>query len=396
MEKFDLDGQEIEINNEFKGAFNLLENSGECIFVTGKAGTGKSTLLKYFVKKTKEKIVLLAPTGVAALNVGGVTIHSFFKFPPRPITDKDIRYQDDDLYKWVNTIVIDEVSMVRADMMDAIDKFMRLNGKNSSKPFGGTQMIFFGDLYQLSPIVKDEEEAKLFSSYYENEWFYSAHIFNEIELNVIELQKVYRQKDEHFIGLLDAVRKNIIDSNQLAELNQNYTNLGLEEERNYITLTCTNNRAKRINIRQLNRLAAQEYRYIGRIEGRFPPKRLPTDIELKLKAGAQVMFIKNDSRKRWVNGTIGTVYSLDEKSIKVSVSSKGHQYIHEVGIEVWEILKYKFNAIERSIETDVVGRFSQYPLKLAWAVTIHKSQGLTYNDVIIDLGEVLSRMVKLM
>jgi energy-coupling factor transporter ATP-binding protein EcfA2 len=386
MEKFDLDGQEIEINDEFKGTLNLLENSGKCIFVTGKAGTGKSTLLKYFVKKTKKKIVLLAPTGVAALNVGGVTIHSFFKFPPRPITDADIRQYSDEIYKQIEIILIDEVSMVRADMLDAIDKFLRKNGKSPHKPFGGIQMVFFGDLYQLEPIVKGEEEQKLFASYYESPWFFDSKVLKEIDVQLVELKNVYRQKDSNFIDLLDSFRKNRFSNVQLENINNLCDRtLDLDTVESSIVLTCTNRRAKYINNKKLAQLTSQEFTFLGTIEGRFPEENLPTEIELKLKKGAKVMFIKNDYRKRWVNGTIGYVHSLDESSIKVEVNNDIHQFVYDVDLTSWEILKYKYNPISRSIETEVVGLYRQFPLKLAWAVTIHKSQGLTFNELIIDL-----------
>jgi ATP-dependent DNA helicase PIF1 len=377
------DALELDFNEDFKRAYDLLENSNRFVFITGKAGTGKSTLLKYFVRSTIKKVVLLAPTGVAALNIGGVTIHSFFKFPPRPITDADIRYYPElEIYKIIETIVIDEISMVRADLLDAIDKFMRLNGKYPLKPFGGTQVIFFGDLYQLSPIVANEEEARLFGTYYESPWFFDSKVIQEIDLEIIELSKVYRQKDKSFIDILDAIRTNKVDNSTLAIINEQYTNHIRDEE--FITLTCTNGRAKGINFRKLSLLPLPEYIYLGTIEGEFPIKTLPTDIELRLRKDARVMFIKNDLHKRWVNGTIGKICNLDDKSVRVEIISEGNQYAYEVEQETWEILKYKFNPEIRSINTEVIGSFKQYPLKLAWAVTIHKSQGLTFNNLIID------------
>ena len=381
-----LDGQEIEINEEFRGALEILENTRKCIFVTGKAGTGKSTLLKYFVNKTKKKTVLLAPTGVAALNIGGVTIHSFFRFPPRPITDEDIRNSGDEIYKYVDTIVIDEISMVRADMLDAIDKYMRINGKYPHKPFGGTQMIFFGDLYQLEPIVKGEEETSYIFSLYKSPWFFDSIIFQELDVQLIELETVYRQKEKSFIELLDAIRKKQYSINELDKINNRYDNsLNLDLVDSSIILTCTNRRSKNINLRKLHQIKTRDYTYLGKIEGEFLKERLPTEIELKLKKGAKVMFIKNDLNKRWVNGTIGEVHTLDDESIKVEVKYDKQKIVYDVEIVAWEILRYRFNSITKSIETEVVGVFRQFPLKLAWAVTIHKSQGLTFDNLIIDL-----------
>lgn len=378
-----LENLELDFNEDFKRAYDLMENSNRFVFITGKAGTGKSTLLKYFVRSTSKKVVLLAPTGVAALNIGGVTIHSFFKFPPRPITDADIRsYPELEIYKIIETIVIDEISMVRADLLDAIDKFMRLNGKYPLKPFGGAQVIFFGDLYQLSPIVANEEEARLFGTYYESPWFFDSKIIQQIDMEIIELSKVYRQKDESFINILDAIRTNNFDNSTLAIINEQYTTHIRDDD--VITLTCTNGRAKGINFRKLSQLPPPEYEYLGTIEGEFPIKTLPTDIELRLRKDAQVMFIKNDLHKRWVNGTIGKISNLDDKSVRVETISNGNPYVYEVEQETWEILKYKFNPETRSINTEVVGSFKQYPLKLAWAVTIHKSQGLTFKNLIID------------
>lgn len=308
------DALELDFNEDFERAYDLMENSNRFVFITGKAGTGKSTLLKYFVQNTCKKVVLLAPTGVAALNIGGVTIHSFFKFPPRPITDADIRsYPELEIYKIIETIVIDEISMVRADLLDAIDKFMRLNGKYPLKPFGGAQVIFFGDLYQLSPIVANEEEARLFGTYYESPWFFDSKIIQQIDMEIIELSKVYRQKDESFINILDAIRTNNFDNSTLAIINEQYTTHIRDDD--VITLTCTNGRAKGINFRKLSQLPLPEYEYLGTIEGEFPIKTLPTDIELRLRKDAKVMFIKNDLHKRWVNGTIGKISNLDDKSV---------------------------------------------------------------------------------
>jgi len=378
----------LDLSGDFKKGYDLANSSEPCIFITGKAGTGKSTLLKYFVQNTSKKTVVLAYTGVAAVNIGGETIHSFFKFPPRPIISDDIReYPEREIYKMLDTIVIDETSMVRADLLDGIDRFMRCNGRDSSKPFGGAQIIFFGDLYQLSPIVSGTEEEQYFASYYRSPWFFSAQVFKDIELCILELKKVYRQKDANFINLLDAIRINRISTSWLNLLNQRCSpSFTPQDADSWITLTSTNRLASSINMGRLSRLPQREFTYVGTIEGSFPYKRLPTDTVLKFKVDAQVMFVKNDMRRRWVNGTIGRIHALDEKSIKVEIMGDEQSYIYSVVPVTWEILKYSIDHGSRSIKTDAIGSFTQYPLRLAWAITIHKSQGLTLDKVIIDLG----------
>jgi len=378
----------IEISGDFENAFSLLENTNDCIFITGKAGTGKSTLLKYFVANTKKQVIVLAFTGVAALNIGGETIHSFFKFPPRPIMDDDIRERPNrEIYKLIDTIVIDEISMVRADLLDAIDKFMRINGRDVSKPFGGIQVVFFGDLFQLSPIVSGIEESQYIASLYKSPWFFDANVLKSYPHKLIELKKVYRQKDSTFIALLDSIRTGYFDNSHLNQINQRFQARQFQNGSTpNITLTSTNSLAAQINEAKLNQLTSPELTYLGTIEGDFPKKALPTDTVLKFKQSAQVMFVRNDLNRRWVNGTIGNIHSLDKDSIHVEIQDKGTQSIFPVGIEKWEILKYKFDPIAHRLETEVVGSFTQYPLRLAWAVTIHKSQGLTFDSVVIDLG----------
>lgn len=378
----------IEISGDFENAFSLLENTNNCVFITGKAGTGKSTLLKYFVANTKKQVVVLAFTGVAALNIGGETIHSFFKFPPRPIMDDDIRERPNrEIYKLIDTIVIDEISMVRVDLLDAIDKFMRINGRDLSKPFGGIQVVFFGDLYQLSPIVSGTEESQYIASLYKSPWFFDANVLKSHPYKFIELTKVYRQKDSTFIALLDSIRTGSFDNSHLIQLNQRFQARQLQNGSTpNITLTSTNSIAAQINEAKLNQLTTPEFSYLGTIEGDFPKKAFPTDTVLKFKQDAQVMFVKNDLQRRWVNGTIGKIHSLDKDSIHVEIIENGTQSIYPVGIEKWEILKYKFDPVAHRLETEIVGSFTQYPLRLAWAVTIHKSQGLTFDSVVIDLG----------
>lgn len=383
------DFSNIEINGDFENALYLLENTQDCIFITGKAGTGKSTLLRYFVANTRKQVVVLAFTGIAALNIGGVTIHSFFKFPPRPLTEDDIKESPDkEMYKAIDTIVIDEISMVRADLLDGIDKFLRINGRDPKKPFGGIQIIFFGDLFQLPPIVTDEAEAQFFATIYQSPWFFDAHVLQSHPHKLIELTKVYRQKDDGFIALLDAIRTGNFDGSHIQKINQRFNLLQPSNENApNITLTSTNKIAYQINEAELNKLPCPEFTYTSVIEGDFPMKAFPTNTVLHLKQGAQVMFVKNDANHRWVNGTIGKVNRLDNESICVEVTYEDNSLIYNVPKEKWEILRYKFDFVGRKLETEVIGAFTQYPLRLAWAVTIHKSQGLTFDKIIIDLGD---------
>lgn len=380
-----LDGEPLDFNEDFQIAFHLMEDTDKFIFVTGKAGTGKSTLLKYFNEFTQKQAILLAPTGVAALNIGGMTIHKFFRFPPRPLTEEDIiGHYNNELYQLVDTIVIDEISMVRADLLDGIDQALRARRGEYEKPFGGVQLIFFGDLFQLPPIVDHEEEARLFGINYESPWCFDAKVFAEIELHVIELKKVYRHIDSNFINLLDAIRRNKILPNQLETINHRVGYEFDEQIKLPIILTCTNSRADSINTQKLAQIHEPLYQFPGRIEGDFPKKSLPTNILLQLKVGSQIMMVKNDPEYRWVNGSIGKIHSLENEMIKVEFFRDRHIEVYEVKIASWEILKYHYDYSSARIVSEVIGEFKQYPIKLAWAITIHKSQGLTYDHVIID------------
>ena len=380
----------LQLNSDFKHALDVLENTNSNLFITGRAGTGKSTLLQLFRNTTKKNTVVLAPTGIAALNVNGVTIHSFFKFPAKPLQRNDIKKRrNHKLYKKVKVIIIDEISMVRADLLDNIDAFMRINGNQPGLPFGGVQMVFFGDLFQLPPVVSSEPERQLFKTFYDSAYFFSAKIFEHgFEIETIELRQTFRQSSRHFVRLLDAIRLNQADIDDLEDLNERYVE-DFELEDFYITLSPRNATVDAINERQLKKLQTPEITFMAKVTGMFNERHAPAEPLLKLKEGAQVMFIKNDPEKKFVNGTIGKIVELKQDSIKV-LMEKPDGTAREIKVEKldWEILQYKISDKDESqIESNAVGSFTQYPLRLAWAVTIHKSQGKTFDKVVIDLGK---------
>jgi ATP-dependent DNA helicase PIF1 len=384
-----IDKTPLQLNDDFKFALDTLEKSQRSLFITGRAGTGKSTLLQLFRSTTKKKIIVLAPTGVSALNVQGQTIHSFFGFPPRIITAQESGRKTTmkhliRLYKMMEVLVIDEISMVRADMLDGIDLFLRVNRENN-QPFGGVQLIAIGDLFQLPPIVnRDPVEQDFFQNYYETPYFFSAKVFKEatFDMEMLELRKVYRQESRHFLRLLEAVRINELDQDDLEDLNERYLPL----ESGYITLCARNATADRINRTELDKLLDREYTFEAEVKGIFDPALYPTEAELRLRIGAQVMFVRNDPDKAFVNGTIGKIIKMAENSIKIEVrgNDSNTKDIEVPKIE-WEIKKYKIS-ITGEIEMETIGSFRQYPLKLAWAITIHKSQGKTFDRLILDLG----------
>lgn len=375
----------LELNEGFRYALDLIEKTSQSLFLTGKAGTGKSTLLQLFRSTTRKKTVVLAPTGIAALNVQGQTIHSFFGFPPRLIQAKDIsKHFNKKWFSRIDVLVIDEISMVRADLLDAIDRSLRLN-RESPLPFGGVQMVFIGDLFQLPPVIASEEEKRLFEMAYDTPYFFSAHALKGFDFEKMELRKVYRQEQRHFLRLLEAVRHNAADWDDLEDLNERHLP-NFEAERSFITLAARNAKVDRINSQELASLAGYEHSFQAKIQGEFDPKQYPTEMELRLKEGAQVMFIKNDVDGNYVNGTIGKVTAFDEEGIKVYTDEQGSPKTITVVPTKWEVIRYrpgKENPDE--IEAEVVGTFEQYPLRLAWAVTIHKSQGKTFDNVIIDM-----------
>jgi ATP-dependent exoDNAse (exonuclease V) alpha subunit len=377
----------LEFTEEFANSYELMEQTAQCVFITGKAGTGKSTLLNYFKTNTSKEVVVLAPTGVAALNVGGATLHSFFRLPPRPIHPDEIKAVSPKrrkLYQQIETIVIDEVSMVRADLMDVIDRFLRFNGRDRLKPFGGVQMIFIGDLFQLPPVVSSNEEARLFATGYRSPFFFDAHVFQEIYLRTMELTKVYRQKEEEFIKLLNAIRNNQATLAEIQQINQRYQpQFVANVNEYYLTLTTTNQLAANINTEHLAQFSSPAYQFEGKFTGKFEAGNLPTEEVLTLKEGAQVMFVKNDSNGRWVNGTLGKVKKLNNNKIVIETADHDTYSVDPVK---WEILEYKFDEGTQTVTTGVTGSFKQYPLRLASAMTIHKSQGKQFEKVMIDLG----------
>ncbi len=381
------------LSEDFKHALDVLENTPQSLFVTGRAGTGKSTLLQLFRNTTRKKTAVLAPTGIAALNVQGQTIHSFFGFPPRVITPdvsgkKTTNRHLQRLYKNLQVLVIDEVSMVRADMLDGIDRCLRVNRENIL-PFGGVQVALFGDLFQLPPVVsRDPVESMFFQDYYDTPYFFSGKVFQETRLNMdkLELRKVYRQESRHFLRLLEAVRVNEVDTDDLQDLNARCLPGFIPNEPGYITLCARNATADRINQLALGALPGTDHTYRAQVSGQFDPGLFPAEAELRLRLGAQVMFVKNDPmEKQFVNGTIGTVAKLGADKVVVDVQEGGKS--HRIAVEPleWEIVRYQADDTG-AIRTETIGAFRQYPLKLAWAITIHKSQGKTFDRCIIDLG----------
>ena len=376
----------IEITDEYRTVKALLEKSVPMIFVSGKAGTGKSTLIHYIRHVFDKNIAVVAPTGVAALNVKGVTINSFFRFPPRVVTDEYIKkVKDRHLYAKLDLLIIDEISMVRADLMDAMDKFLRLNGRCSDKPFGGTQLLLVGDLFQIPPVVNREEEAVLFARPYRSEFFFSSHSLQSCQFTPIELTKVYRQSDSTFMNLLDKIR--FAENLDSAIPSINAECCGRPESKDSITLTCKNATADQINTAELRKLPGKIRTFTGDVFGKFAVKdaKLPSPLNLSIKPNAKVMFTKNDSQKRWVNGTLGRITAIKKASIQVELLTNGA--IYEVQRAEWESYKYEYDYTEDKIKIVVSGRYIQYPLMLAWAITIHKSQGKTLEKVCVDLGD---------
>ncbi len=384
-------------NPEFQDAWKLIQYTRNSVFLTGKAGTGKSTFLRHVCHNTKKKHVVLAPTGIAAINAGGGTLHSFFKLPFHPLLPDDpqyaprrirdtLRYNSSHckLLREVELIIIDEISMVRADIIDFIDKVLRIYSRNLREPFGGKQILLVGDIYQLEPVVKSDER-EILNRFYPNPYFFSAKVFREMELVSIELKKVYRQSDKVFISVLDHIRTNQATAADLQLLNTRLADDENEDSSGELSITLATRRdnVDFINSQRLANLAGEPVRLEGKIEGEFPENSLPTSMSLNLKPGAQIIFVKNDMEKRWVNGTLGTVSGIDPKGeIVYIVTEDGREY--DVEPAQWNNIRYRYNEKEKKIEEEVLGTFIQFPIRLAWAITVHKSQGLTFSRAVID------------
>jgi ATP-dependent exoDNAse (exonuclease V) alpha subunit len=381
----------LEINEQFKKALEILKDRSRNVFITGKAGSGKSTFLEYFAKNCGYQPVLLAPTGVAALTIKGQTIHSFFNFyldvTPEKINNGDIRPKNKSLYKNLRTIIIDEISMVRADLLDCVDLFLRLYGPYGDRPFGGIQMVFVGDLYQLPPVVTSEEKA-FFSRFYQSPYFFSAHVYKNFSLEIIELTKIYRQKDQDFVNKLNNIRINSVHNTDIEYLNQRLMpNFEPPLDKFYIHLTDTNKRADEINNNYSARLLGKTHIFEAEISGQFTKEYFPTAQTLTFKAGSQVMMLNNDAKKRYVNGTIGVIEAVRKINNEDIISIFFHESKQSILIErySWEV--FRFFVEKDSIVSESIGTFSQFPFRLAWAITIHKSQGKTFDNVVLDIGQ---------
>lgn len=386
------DSNSIEITPEYQEVIDAIERHDPYIFVSGKAGTGKTTLIGYLRENIAGNVVVVAPTGVAALQVKGVTIHSFFRLPPRLIfPEEDIKpLKDKRLYKDIRLLIIDEISMVRADVVDAIDLFLRANGPHKSQPFGGIGVVFVGDLFQLPPVVSNADMQVLAERGYEGPYFFYAMALHRKDVTMVELSKIFRQKDVHFADLLNQIRINQDITQALNALNnQCYHNAAPVDEQT-ITLTTTNARADQINHAGLRALESEAKIYTGTTTGKFnvDDRNLPSPNHLTLKIGAKVMFTATDSNfpKRWVNGTIGVVRELLPNSVKVVVQNGSYENTVEVKGHQWESYRYDHDMMSGKISPNIIGTFVQIPLMLAWAVTIHKSQGKTLDKIKVDLS----------
>jgi len=381
-----LEKSPVKINQEFNDILDLIENQGENLFITGRAGTGKSTLLSLLKRTTKKNAAVVAPTGIAALNVGGQTIHSFFKLPPKMIDPYELtKRKNHRFYKKLQLLIIDEISMVRADMIDCIDIFLRNNIENNL-PFGGVQLVVFGDLFQLPPVVSSNFERSILKERYGSPYFFAAHVFqNEMILGMIELRTVYRQTERRFINLLDNIRTRQFDYDDLEEINQRFNDE--EHDDLAITLCATNKTVNAINNSKLKEIQNPVFEYNAKLQGNFNPRICPAEPHLWLKQDAQVMFVKNDPEGRFVNGTLGKVVRLEQDAIKVEIHQKGETKYIDVERVDWEMTKYEIDAQKPdTFKSVITGTFTQYPLRLAWAITIHKSQGKTFDNIIVDLG----------
>lgn len=380
--------EEFNMTKEKKEILDILENTDRNVFLTGKAGTGKSQFLKYFRATTKKNVVVLAYTGVAAINVQGQTIHSFFRFHPQTTLESIHKVYDsaDNIYKQINTIIIDEISMVRADLLDFIDKFMRLNGPRKDEPFGGVQIFAIGDLFQLPPIVSSGEEL-FFKLNYESPYFFDSRAFGDGNFFKHELNKIYRQdnkKQNKFVTALNNIRNCTFTKEDIDLLNTRYIpNYQKPDKEFVLSLVPTNNTADRINRLEMDKLKSKAVTYEGSISGAFKEKDLPTDLRLTLKEGCQVMLLNNDPQHRWVNGDIVKVIKTTKDSVRVVF---GDNTFEDITPFTRESIRFVYDKESGKIEPEVTGSFTQLPLKLSWAVTIHKGQGKTFDQVHIDFG----------
>ncbi len=378
---------ELDFNDQFRAAYDEMEDESRNVLVTGKAGTGKSTLLRYFRSHTTKQVAVTAPTGVAALNIGGQTIHSFFGFRPDITPEKVHAPAGDSPARKIDTLIIDEVSMVRADLLDCVDRAMRKARRVRNVPFGGVQLILIGDLYQIPPVVQREEEES-FRTTYPTPYFYSAQAFQDLDITYVELEKIYRQRDPEFITVLNAIRNNTVTDDHLRLVNGRVDPAFEHHEDDLsVTLTPTNAAADTVNARRLDRLPGELHRFPGVRSGDFAAGALPVPDPLELKEEAQVMMANNDADGRWVNGSIGRIRAIGSRGgdrfleVELTTGERVEVEPHE-----WELLRYTWDSGTGLVDTEVAGTFTQFPLRLAWALTIHKSQGKTFDRVILDLG----------
>lgn len=382
-------------NFELDVARFIVEKTDVSLFLTGKAGTGKTTFLREVVRYTKKKCIVLAPTGIAAVNAGAMTIHSFFQFGLGPFVQGVIEPKSDfrinksklELIRHLQLLIIDEVSMVRADLMDHIDVELRRIRRNS-KPFGGVQLLMIGDLQQLPPIAHGGED-ELLRQYYKTLYFFSSAALKSMKYSCIELKNVYRQTDRHFIDILNHARDCTLTSQDISDLNARYIpGFSPKPEDGYIRLMTHNRQVDYVNETELEKLDSKPYTFVAAVTGTFPEESYPTADSLTLKKGAQVMFIKNDPERRFINGTLGEVKSIDKNSIAVRLAESGT--VIDVEPMEWQNIRYQFDEESKEISSKQIGRFKQYPLKAAWAITVHKSQGLTFDKAIIDVHAAFS------
>lgn len=386
---------QIEVNPQLQRAFDLITAGNRHVLIIGKAGTGKSTFLNYLRAHSKKQLAVLAPTGVAAVNIDGVTIHSFCKFSIDITLEKVRRHKAKSnarkVLKQLDTIVIDEISMVRADLLDCVNRFLQLNGPRPHQIFGGIQMVFIGDLYQIPPVVK-RDLAQFFTTHYPSPYFFSSQVFTEHgqSFELVEFEKIYRQADTKFINILNAIRNNTVDAAHLQVLNARLQpEFTPDANEFWVHITGTNDAVKRLNDAKLARLTHPEKQYVANVSGGVTKESFPADAELKLKVGAQVMMVNNDPDGRWVNGSIGQITKIksdkgsshDTIFVRLTSGDEVAVYPH-----AWDVFKYEVDESTHALTTSKIGSFTQYPLRLAWALTVHKSQGKTFERVIVDLG----------